>query len=291
MSFAPNVSVRHHQISSTANFPLVYEEYLPLQGSIAADLVLVHGLASSGGQFAEEAIRFAEQGFRVIVPDLRGHGRSGVPQGPIATTDFAIPIMARDVLDMLDHAGARDVHWVGNSLGGILALWLLGTPARTRLKSLALFGTCFSMNLPTQVGLVLRAAFLPGATATGWITARTTTANPTGQKAIETAIRQFNVAAGAAIAANVRHYDFVANARNYDQPLLVLWGGKDHAVNLRLRHDIGKFADRPNFQRVDLPQGGHCANFDMPEAFCTALEQHWARTKIDAIAARSDETL
>lgn len=291
MGFAPNVSVRHHQISSAAKFPLVYEEYLPLQGTIRADLVLVHGLASSGGQFAEEAIRFAEQGFRVIIPDLRGHGRSGVPKGPIATADFAIPVMARDLVDMLDHAGAREVHWVGNSLGGILALWLLGTPARTRLKSLALFGTCFSMNLPTQTSLVLRAAFLPGATATGWITARTTTANSTGQKAIEAAIRQFNVGAGAAIAANVRNYDFVANARNYDQPLLVLWGGKDHAVNLGLRHDIGKFPDRPNFRRVDLPHGGHCANFDMPEAFCTALEQHWARAKLKTLAVRSDENL
>jgi pimeloyl-ACP methyl ester carboxylesterase len=291
LGFAPNVSVRHHQISSAANFPLVYEEYLPLQGSITADIVLVHGLASSGEQFVQEAIRFAEQGFRVIVPDLRGHGRSGVPKGGVTTAEFAIPVMARDVLDMLDHAGAQDVHWVGNSLGGILALWLLGTPARTRLKTLALFGTCFSMNLPAQVSLILRAAFLPGATATGWITARTTTGSATGQKAIETAIGQFNVAAGAAIAANVRHYDFVANARNYDRPLLVLWGGKDHAVNLGLRHDIGKFDDRPNFRRVDLPQGGHCANFDMPEAFCTALEQHWASARVEALAARSEETL
>lgn len=238
--------------------------------------MLVHGLASSGMQFHQEALHFANEGFRVLVPDLRGHGASGVPEGPIATTDFAIPTMASDVIEMLDHAGAREVHWVGNSLGGILALWLLGTPLISRLRSLALFGTCFSMNLPAQTDQVLRLSFLPGADVTAWLTARTTTASPSGREAIETAIKQFNVQAGAAIVANVRNYDFVANARAYDQPLLVLWGGKDHAVNLGLRRDIDKFADRPNFRRIDLPKGGHCANFDMPDAFRAALEAHWA---------------
>ncbi|UXN73251.1 alpha/beta hydrolase [Devosia sp. A8/3-2] len=85
---------------------------------------------------------------------------------------------------MLDHAGAREVHWVGNSLGGILALWLLGTPLVSRLRSLALFGTCFSMNLPAQTDRVLRLSFLPRADITARLTARTTTASPSGREAI-----------------------------------------------------------------------------------------------------------
>lgn len=291
MGLAPNVIVRHQQISSAANFPLIYREYLPAEGRGQADILLVHGLASSGNQFTEEAFRFAGQGFRVLVPDLRGHGLSGVPQGPIQEADFAITVMAQDLVDMLDHAGTEEVHWVGNSLGGILALSLLGGPERRRLQSLALFGTCFSMDLPAEVSLLLRAAFLPGSAATGWITARMTTSNPIGQKAIATAIEQFNLAAGAAIVANVRRYDFIANARSYERPLLVLWGEKDRAVNLRLGGDIGKFVDRPNFNRIDLKQGGHCANFDMHEAFCTALETHWARAGVSPGALPANETL
>lgn len=291
MSFAPNVSVRDHQISSATQVTLSYTEYLPAHEGIRADILLVHGLASSGEQFAQDGLHFAEQGFRVIVPDLRGHGLSGVPDGRINAAGFTIPIMAKDLIDILDHAGARDVHWVGNSLGGILALWLLGTPERDRLLSLAVFGSCFSMNLPAQVSHILRAAFLPGTTATAWITARTTTSSPVGRRAIETAIRQFNVDAGVAIAANVRTYDFVSNALAYKRPLMVLWGGKDHAVNMGLRSDIGKFADRPNFRRIDLPLGGHCANFDMPEAFYKALEQHWERAETASLGLRSDETL
>ena len=268
--------VTRHLLQTASGVHLSYAQYRP-HGAPRADVVLVHGLASSGEQFHHEALRFAGQGFRVLVPDLRGHGASGVPGGPIVTADFAIPTMAGDVLAMFDHAAALDVHWVGNSLGGILALWLLGTQHATRLRSLALFGTCFSMNLPAGVSQVLRLSFLPGAAITGRLTARTTTASPIGRQAIAKAIRQFNVGAGAAIAANVRRYDFLANARSYERPLLVLWGQRDRVVNLGLGGDIGKFADRPNFSRVDLPRGGHCANFDMPDEFCTALERHWAR--------------
>ena len=270
------IPLLRHQFDTGSGVRIAYAEYRPM-GPARADIVLVHGLASSGLQFHQDALHFAEQGFRILVPDLRGHGISGVPAGPIDTAGFAIPPMAADMIAMLDHARATDVHWVGNSLGGILALWLLGTPEAARLRSLALFGTCFSLDLPARTKLALRLAFLPGAKTTAWLTARTTTANPVGREAIAAAIKQFDIDAGAAIVDNVRNYDFVANARAYNRPLLVLYGGRDHAVNLGLRGDIGKFADRPNFTRIDLPQGGHCANFDMPDTFRAALEAHWAR--------------
>lgn len=269
-------TIQRHRVTTGSGVPLVYAEYRP-EKQCADDILMVHGLASSGLQFHEDALRLAGIGHRVIVPDLRGHGASGVPAGPVSVADFSIPIMAADVLAVLDHAKSDRVHWVGNSLGGILALWLLGTANEYRLRSLALFGTCFSMNLPPLVGSVLRLSFLPGAPITAWLTARTTTGSDTGRRSIEAAIRQFNVDAGAAIASHVRNYDFVSNARTYDRPLLLLWGGKDHAVNLGLRRDIDKFADHANFSRVDLPLGGHCANFDMPDAFHAALAEHWRK--------------
>jgi pimeloyl-ACP methyl ester carboxylesterase len=270
--------INRHRVQTASGVWLTYSEYLP-KDTAHADVLLVHGLASSGLQFHHEALHFADKGFRVLVPDLRGHGLSGVPDGQIAVNEFAISTMAGDVVDLLDHARVSEVHWVGNSLGGILALWLLGTPQVARVRSLAIFGTCFSMNLPAQVVQLLRLSFLPGAYITAWLTARSTTANPSGRRAIEVAIKQFNVAAGAAIASNVRNYDFVANALAYDQPLLVLRGGKDHAVNLGLRRDIGKFTNRPSFEQIDLPKGGHCANFDMPDKFRAALEAHWLKTE------------
>lgn len=268
-------TVLRHRLTSAAGVPLTYQEYRPL-GEPRSDIVLVHGLASAGSQFHADALHFANRGYRVLVPDLRGHGASGVPVGPIVRAAFSIPVLADDVIAMLDHAGAADVHWVGNSLGGILALWLLGTPLASRLSSLVVFGTCFSMRLPAATEQLLRLSFLPGATVTAWLTARTTTASPGGRNIVQAAIKAFHVDAGAAIVSHVRTYDFVANALSYDKPLLVLRGGLDHAVDLGLRRDLGKFTDQPNFHQIDLPKGGHCANLDVPELFRTALETHWA---------------
>lgn len=268
------VATELHLLTGAGGVPVVYREYRP-SGAVRADVVLVHGLASSGVQFEAEALRFAGEGYRVLVPDLRGHGASGVPEGPLLAADFSPAVMAADMIAVLDHADARQVHWVGNSLGGILALFLLGTDHCERIGTLALFGTCFSMNLPAQVSQVLRLSFLPGEGVTGRITALTTTGNPAGRQAIAQAIGQFNVEAGAAIVANVRNYDFVANALAFSRPLLVLWGGRDHAVNLGLKSDIGKFDGKAGFRRVDLVRGGHCANFDMHEEFCAALAEHW----------------
>ena len=239
--------------------------------------MLVHGLASSGLQFDRDAQYLQQQGYRVLVPDLRGHGQSGIPDGPIHPADFTIAVLAGDLLAVLDHAGVSAVHWVGNSLGGILALFLLGTPQVDRLHSLTLFGTCFALQLPRRVGSLLPMAFLPGRAVTAALTARMTTASPTGRQAVATAIRQLNVAAAAAIAGAVRSYDFCDNALGFDKPLLVLWGGRDRLVNLGLGKQLAGFAGLPNFTRVDLPRAGHCANLDMPGPFRAAIETHWTR--------------
>ncbi|WP_189426668.1 alpha/beta fold hydrolase [Devosia pacifica] len=275
----PQVNVRHHQLPASAGFALAYTEYCASEGSAQASVFLVHGLASCGLQFSGDAEYLAARGYRVLVPDLRGHGASEVPDA-VTLPQFEIGTMAQDLIDILDHAHAQKVHWVGNSLGGILALHLLGTQHRQRLSSLALFGTCFSMSLAKPAGHLFRAAFLPGQAITAWITARLTTKSAEGRKAIENAMSRFNVAAGAAIVANVRSYDFVANALAFEQPILILRGGKDHAVNLRLRHDIGRFDSHENVQCIDFPLGGHCLNLDMPDAFRTALKDHLERPNL-----------
>lgn len=52
---------------------IVYDDLGPRDG---VPVVLCHGLAAAGEQMAADAAFFAERGYRVLVPDLRGHGRS-----------------------------------------------------------------------------------------------------------------------------------------------------------------------------------------------------------------------
>jgi lipase len=72
--------------------------------------VCLHGVTSYGGRFRELAPLLGE-GFRVIAPDLRGHGRS--PWEP--------PWDVEDHLaDVLDVVPAESRLWVGHSFGGRL---------------------------------------------------------------------------------------------------------------------------------------------------------------------------
>src|SRR5206468_934964 len=66
--------------------------------------------------------------FRVIVYDTRGVGMSGYPRRPdyrarnLRTADFSIENHARDVLAIMDAAGAERAALIGHSMGGQIAL-------------------------------------------------------------------------------------------------------------------------------------------------------------------------
>lgn len=90
-------------------------------------LVLVHGLGSSGRDWAPQVDRFAER-HRVLRLDLRGHGRSERGDGSYSVAQFA-----RDVAVFLRKRAAAPAHVVGLSLGGMVALELAaGAPALVR---------------------------------------------------------------------------------------------------------------------------------------------------------------
>ncbi|MEV0472178.1 alpha/beta fold hydrolase, partial [Streptomyces prunicolor] len=78
----------------------------------APPLVLVHGWGGDGREWSRHAEELAGP-FRVIVPDLRGHGRSEVPH------DGNTPVeMADDLAALVATLGAGPVVAVGHSMGG-----------------------------------------------------------------------------------------------------------------------------------------------------------------------------
>ncbi len=82
----------------------------------APPVVCLHGLNAHGRRFRRLAEERLERRFRVLAPDLRGHGFSGwEPPWTIATH-------AHDVLETLDALGIRRSQFVGHSLGSRLVL-------------------------------------------------------------------------------------------------------------------------------------------------------------------------
>ena len=81
-------------------------------------VVLLHGFPDSGRLWRHQVPALAGAGFQVIVPDLRGYGRSGKPS---AVEDYSLMTLAGDVLAVLADAGVTRAHVVGHDWGAALA--------------------------------------------------------------------------------------------------------------------------------------------------------------------------
>jgi 3-oxoadipate enol-lactonase len=98
-------------------------------------LVLLHAAMGSARRFYAWVPHLARH-FRVVRPDLRGHGRSDIP-GP---SELSLERLGQDVVEIMDHLGCRAAHVAGSSAGGVIALQAALT-APERVRSLGLFAT------------------------------------------------------------------------------------------------------------------------------------------------------
>jgi (E)-2-((N-methylformamido)methylene)succinate hydrolase len=97
-------------------------------------LVLVHGVGGDASNWDGVVERLLPR-FRIIRPDLPGHGRSRPLTAPCTAED-----LARGVMEAMDAHGVNAAAIAGFSLGGTVALAMaLSAPAR--VQRLALIGT------------------------------------------------------------------------------------------------------------------------------------------------------
>jgi pimeloyl-ACP methyl ester carboxylesterase len=90
-------------------------------------VVFIHGLGSSARDWEYQVPFFAPR-YRVVVFDVRGHGRSDKPTGP-----YSVPLFAQDAAALIRALEAAPAHVVGISMGGMIALQLaVDEPALVR---------------------------------------------------------------------------------------------------------------------------------------------------------------
>ncbi|WAL64514.1 alpha/beta fold hydrolase [Amycolatopsis cynarae] len=142
-------------------------------------LVLLHGFTASGRQWLDHgpAAVLAADGYRVILPDFRGHGDSARPHDPAS---YPPDVLADDGLTLIDRLGLDDYDLGGYSLGARAVLRMLvrgARPARAivagqglaAVRSMAANGT----NRRALTALANGDAIEPGsaeAEAAHWIT-------------------------------------------------------------------------------------------------------------------------
>ena len=92
-------------------------------------LVCVHGLTRQGRDFDTLAQALCAE-YRVVCPDVVGRGRSEWLADPMT---YAVPQYVADMVTLLARLDAKEVDWVGTSMGGLIGLGvaaLKGSPLR-----------------------------------------------------------------------------------------------------------------------------------------------------------------
>ncbi|WP_238480283.1 alpha/beta fold hydrolase [Mangrovibacterium lignilyticum] len=92
------------------------------------NILLLHGKNFNGAYWEQTAKRLADEGFRVIIPDQIGFGKSTKP----ANYQYTFQQLALNTKAILDSLGIEQTSVLGHSMGGMLATrFVLMFPERT----------------------------------------------------------------------------------------------------------------------------------------------------------------
>lgn len=100
-------------------------------------VVLLHGFPQTRSMWAPLTPPLAEAGYRVLAPDQRGYSPGARPR---RRRDYALQLLAADVIEIAHALGVDRFHVVGHDWGGAVA-WQLGADHPDRLRSLTVLST------------------------------------------------------------------------------------------------------------------------------------------------------
>ncbi len=118
-----------------------------------ATLLMLPGLLGSISAQWRNFVRPLSPNFRLILMDLRGHGRSTNPANALQPD-----LMVQDILGLLDHLGIQSLHIAGYDFGGYLGL-LLALTAPHRVETLLVHGAKFYWT--KEAAAIVRAQLNP----------------------------------------------------------------------------------------------------------------------------------
>ena len=96
---------------------MAYMDVAPSQQPNGRTVVLLHGRNFPASYWAPVIKVLSEAGYRVVVPDQIGFGKSSKPQG-----DLHFDTLARNTITLLDHLQIPKADIIAHSMGGMLAV-------------------------------------------------------------------------------------------------------------------------------------------------------------------------
>ncbi len=229
-------------------------------------VVLLHGAGDNAGTWFKVAPELVGS-YRLIVPDLAGHGGSAPRRGPIDITDVLAGVEA--VLDAV--APREKVVLVGNSLGAWVATLVAQRhPERVTMVVCVDGGAIRGTNLSARVLPQNRREARESVEQT-----RDRMSPPVPDFVLDDIVRQARegpLGRFAATAATMDSYVLDdAQLRALQVPIQLIWGASDRLVPL-------DYAERmkgqlPRAALATLEHCGHVPQIECPEAFLAALRR------------------
>jgi pimeloyl-ACP methyl ester carboxylesterase len=248
-------------------------------------VVLIHGMINSSRHWEAVALRLSDS-YRVIAPDLIGHGDSATPRG-----DYSLGAHAASIRDLLTTIGVERATIVGHSLGGGVAMqFFYQFPQRTERLVLISSG-----GLGREVSPLLRAAALPGASTVVRLAAQ-----PRLVSAIDAAgesLRARGVSKGVyleAVARALRPLQDAGSRRAFietlrsvidaqgqrvsardrlyllgDMPTLIVWGERDRTIPMAHGLEAHRAIRRCRFETLE--RAAHFPHLEDPEGLAAVL--------------------
>jgi pimeloyl-ACP methyl ester carboxylesterase len=254
-------------------------------GSGDETLLLLHGMAGSSQTWRAIVPQLSKR-YRVIAPDLLGHGESAKPR-----SDYSLGAFAVSLRDLLDELGITRVTVVGQSLGGGVAMqFVYQHPDYCRRLVLISSG-----GLGQDVGWTLRLLSAPGAElilpvlapppvvrlgnkVRTWLSAASIQ-SPRGaemwsayaslsdaqtRQAFLRTLRSVVDYRGQAVSALNRMH------LTSELPLMIIWGDQDHIIPVEHGHALDEL--RPGCRLEVLPGVGHFPHVEKPNDVVDLLD-------------------
>jgi 3-oxoadipate enol-lactonase len=245
------------------------------QGDGDRTVLLIHGHPFNRTMWTPQAAVLSANR-RVLVPDLRGYGRSSLPAG---SRETRLETFASDNLALMDALGIRSFALAGLSMGGQIALEMY-RQAPERIEALLLADTFAGLDTPERKQSRLTTAdrleregmeAYANEELTRMITADNARHFPNvAAQVIEMMTTTPRAGAAAALRGRAQRRDYLPLLKEIRVPATIVVGREDSytpvAMAQQLRDGIS------GSELVVIEGAGHISNLERPEAFNKVLE-------------------
>jgi 3-oxoadipate enol-lactonase len=245
-----------------------FEMAYDVTGKAATPLLLIHGFPLDRTLWAAQTQGVGDVG-RVITPDLRGFGESGLPNSTVT-----IDIYAEDICTLLDALGIQKAIIGGLSMGGYITLAFYRKYPQ-RVYGLILANTKAGADSPEGKKGRDESAALVREKGTGEIAARVLTKmltpktiaeRPNVAEAVRGMMaRQPILGVVGALMAMRDRPDYSPILPKISVPTLIITSSEDTMIPAK-ESEIMRDAI-PGARLITIPNAAHLSNFEQPEAF------------------------